>query len=255
MSWSSMRKQAELKRGVFVDLARAEDVRALLLDPDRQWKDGRSAAELTSWWNGVPAVVAMMVASDRSLARKQCERVVFEKKTSVPGAGGATRTDLMAYFDESAVPLVIAVEGKAGETFDAMCSAWVDGGSSPRSPANRRKRLAALCKIVGCSSDAAMGLRYQLLVRTAAALHEAKAVGASRAIMLVHSFDPAAYGANDFFRFAASIGVELEAFNRLSPPMERGAVTLQLGWARDVARAQPPAADATIERDDTRRRR
>lgn len=240
-----MRKQAELKRGVFVDLARPEDVRALLLDPDRQWKDGRSAAELThSWWNGVPALVAAMVANDRALVRMQCERVVFEKKTSVPGAGGATRTDLLAYFDESGAPLVIAVEGKAGETFDAICSAWIDAGSSPRSPANRRKRLEALCKIVGCNSDAAMGLRYQLLVRTAAALHEAKAIGASRAIMLVHSFDPAAYGANDLFRFAASIGAELDAFNRLSAPVERGAVTLQLGWARDAARALVPGRKA-----------
>jgi len=233
-----MKRQAEREHGVVIELARPEDVRALLMDPDRQWKDGRSAAELAhSWWEGVPSVVATTLATDGSLTGATCDRIVFEKTSAVPGAGGATRTDLMAYLQGKSGTAVAAVEGKAGESFDRLCRDWLDAGKSPGSPDNRRRRLGELCTIVGCDLTAALALRYQLFVRVAAALGEAKAAATSRALVLVHSFDEAASGSDDFFHFAATIGATVTGFNQLSAPVARGAVTLQLGWARDRARA------------------
>lgn len=233
----TMQRQAEAKGGILVELHRPEDVRAHLMNPDKHWKDGRSAAELAhAWWDGVPAVVAAILATDSVLADAACERVVFEKRSRMPGAGAATRTDVMAYFSSGAGPVVMAVEGKAGEPFDEIVEEWLEGGTSPASAANRRDRLDEVCKLVGCQLAEVAHLRYQLLVRTAAALGEAKTAGAARALVIVQSFDRVATGSEDFFRFAKAIGAPVREFNRLSPPVEHRGLSLQVAWARDAAR-------------------
>ena len=233
-----MKKQAEPRLGEFVDLREQEDVRAHLMRPDLHWKAGRSAAELAhAWWEGVPRPVSVALASDSALASAKCERVVFEKRTQMPAAGGSTRSDLVAYFDASGESVVAAVEGKAGESLGPICSDWLHDGTSPRSPDNRRRRLEELCRLLGTAYPAVGDLSYQLLVRSAAALREAEASGAARAIMLVHSFDPDARGAADFFRFAGALGAPVEGFDRLSPGVHRAGVMLQVGWARDAARS------------------
>lgn len=233
-----MRRQAEPQSGVLVDLQQPEDVRAYLMSPEKHWKDGRSAAELTyAWWDGVPPAVSATLATDPDLRGATCDQIVFEKRSKIPAAGGATRSDLMAYFRAGEVAFIAAVEGKAGESFDLLCCDWLDAGSSSRSPDNRRRRLAELCRIVGCDAAAALTLRYQLFVRAAAALGEASSTTQKRALVLVHSFDAATVGADDFFRFASTLGADIDGFNRLSRPVARGSVSLQLGWASDRARA------------------
>jgi hypothetical protein len=78
-----MRKQAESERGVLVDVQRPEDVRVLLM------------SVTYAWWNGVPPAVMSTLATDPDLRDASCDRIVFEKRSKIPAAGGEIPTERM----------------------------------------------------------------------------------------------------------------------------------------------------------------
>jgi hypothetical protein len=226
------------KRGGIVPILKAEDVRPLLLRPDRHWKPGRSAAELAAAWvPRVPRGVTQILTTAKELAGAVPALGIFERRTPMPARGGPSRTDLLVVFESGNARVVAAIEGKAGEDFDKTVDTWLRAGKSNRSAANRRKRLAGLCRTLGLQIAQVNALRCQLLHRTVAALVEARLWGAAEALVIVHSFDDAAHGFDDFAAFAGAVGAPVTAPGQLGQRIVLDGIGLRLGWVQEKAQA------------------
>jgi hypothetical protein len=217
------------RRDGAVALARPEEVRPYLADPDRQWRAGYSAAELARAWigaDGIPDRAARLLAALPDLAEARLEAGLFEHQTPLPSRGGPSQTDLLALLQGRSGRWVVAVEGKRDEPFGPRVRDWNDGPG-------KAARLAQLCALLALRPDAVGGLRYQLVHRTAAALLEAERRAADHAVLLVHSFSPDRTSFDDFAAFAGALGAPVTAPGAVSPAIERHGRRLHLAWLHD----------------------
>ncbi len=182
-----------------VRLGAAEQWRGLA--GEAKWVPTRSAYELAYAWhgaNGVPPGIAAALSDSGvpELARLRLEVGVVEKPSYLDTPIGPSMTDIMGYARNAAGdPVVVAVEGKATESFGLPVRAWVRGDlpqpsadTEPRP--SRVRRLRYLAERLGIDADAESALHYQLLHRTVAGVNEAMLYGADVAVLLVHSFAP-----------------------------------------------------------------
>lgn len=192
--------------------------------PERHWKPGRSAMLLAQRWGGAggfPDRVREALDRAKRLRDLEFRQGLVEHDTPVPGRGAASRTDILVFArDPLGNDVRIAVEGKVDEGFDKPIGVWLTAGRSPRSPANRQRRvddmLLDLC--VDPRTDGVGDLPYQLVHRAWSAWRAARDGGARRAVFLVHSFvDVEAPGSDwaGFRRFA-------ELLNPDGPAVEPG---------------------------------
>lgn len=211
------------------------------LHPERHWKAGYSAMELARSWReaaGFPPAVA------NALRKGPFEDLAFvrgiaECRTPVPGAGRPSHTDLMVEArDAGGQGVAIAVEGKVNESFGPLVGAWRTKVDDTRSAENKAERLAGLCDGLQLSVDdpATDRLRYQLLHRTWAALSHAESMGASRSVLLVHSFatGPDADNRAAFREFLRAMG---QSSFELGHPIrlgERRGIELWAAWVSDT---------------------
>ena len=77
---------------------------------------------------------------------------------------------------------------------------------------------------------------YQLLHRTASAIHEAQRYRTKRALMLAHSFSRTDASLGDFRAFAGLLGTPVWTVNRVSEERKCEGVRLRLGWVKDLLR-------------------
>jgi len=178
--------------------------------PKKDWKDGRSAKLLAETWlpaAGLPRAFKVSLNRENSLRRLVLHRAYVEKRTSTPGLGPASATDLMAVCDNKAGKVIVAVEAKVDEGFDMPLQRWLVSGSSANSADNRKYRATQICKALGTSRTRMKKVNYQLLHRTYSAIKTAQEEVAATAVMAVHSFlkgQPGdVTGWDDFCRFAA----------------------------------------------------
>jgi hypothetical protein len=180
---------------------------ALLGDPIKHWKTGRSARTLAYCWesaNGFPSEIASVLdtSSYTELHELQFVAGFPEHEVPLPGGRRASQTDVFVLATGSGGLVSIAVEGKVDEPFGPTVVDWLGGDPSP----GKRKRLAYLCDLLGITEEEASGLRYQLLHRTASAIIEAQRFNAGPAVMLVHSWAPNLEGYDDYSAFVTAIG-------------------------------------------------
>ncbi|MHA1811878.1 MAG: DUF6946 family protein [Candidatus Thorarchaeota archaeon] len=123
----------------------------------------------------------------------------------------------------------MTVEGKVAEGFSKLVADWL---ATPNE-SNKTVRLQYLCDVLGLQVSEVLGLRYQLLHRTASALIEAGRFGAATAAMLVHSFSEANDGFDDFCDFAHVMGVDPH-LNGVGEGRPIGGRKIILGWVREV---------------------
>ncbi len=206
-----------------------EQARPYLADPKVQWKQGRSAYELAHSWigaNTIPSTVEAVLESSERYRGSRLVEGLFERQVNLRTPGRSSQTDLLALLKLRDGHAVVAVEGKAGESFDKTVAEWNDS-------AGKEKRLASLCSAIGIQPEQAGALRYQLLHRTVSALYEAERYGVSNALMLVHAFADDERSFEDFTSFARAIGTTLQTKNAVSEPVQLGGVDLQLAWVQD----------------------
>ena len=219
------------------ELRLPEQARPYLAEPRRQWRPGASAYELAHAWirdvPGVPPRVAQVLASTPFEIRRIVHGF-FEREVALGTPGRRSQTDLMLLVEGPDGYAVIAVEGKALETFGPKIDAWLESA-----PARSRKpeRLAGLCRDLNLSQPPDGDLRYQLLHRAVSAVREARNYGVRRALLLVHAFDPAPASLEDLRAFADAIGVELEGVDCVYGPVKLGNVELSLVWVQDTPRS------------------
>ena len=216
------------------EIAKPEDVIRYLAKRERHWKRGYSAYELAhSWVNAgdIPVPVRSVLDTCSDYAGVTLVEGLFERDVDLRTPGRRSQTDLLAFVHSVHGNAVIAVEGKVDEPFGDLVSTWNDG--SP----GKERRLKALCRSLGLGvADIGGGIRYQLLHRTASAIYEAQRYRAMRALMLVHSFSATDTSFPDFQAFSRSMGLPVEAVNRVSGERDCEGIRLRLAWVKDQPR-------------------
>lgn len=211
-----------------------DDWRRLLAEPDKHWRVGYSAHALANAWEGAggfPDRVGKVLDASGVPTLSGLELVlgIPEHETPLPGGARPSQSDLLVLARNDAGLVVIAVEGKAEESFGPLVAEWLVDASP-----GKQRRLGYLCGVLGLNAASVAPLRYQLLHRTASALIEAARLHAPTALMLVHSFSPTGAWFGDYAAFAQALGLESrrDSVSLLGPRHGR---TLALGWVSDDA--------------------
>ena len=170
-----------------------------------QWKDHHSAKECArAWLDATPALPSEIVAalsSHPDFGRVLTWAAEPEARLPLDGRRGEPRnTDLLVEATDSFGPLLIAVEAKAGEAFDAPIGTVLAEAlehkalehkiAAPRSGAlDRAVDLASALLGPKQASQAGVGtLRYQLFTGAVGALRAAEDRGLSRAVLVIHAW-------------------------------------------------------------------
>ena len=207
------------------------DWRKLLQDPEKQWRHGYPAKSLADHWQqagGFPQDIRRMFQEVPVIGVNDAEMLlgIPEHTTDLPGRGRPSFTDLFVLAKSRDGLITIAVEGKVSEPFGEVVDKWLHRDAHIT---NRQARLDGLCKILQLNVSDALGLRYQLLHRTASALIEAERFSASTAAMLVHSFSSDSEWLDDYKKFAEALGVTADSGEFVDAGMRSGR-RLLLGW-------------------------
>ena len=224
-------RSAPRARHLCVPIRRPEGVIPHLARGEEHWRKGYSARELAESWflaDGIPASVKAVLDNCRDYRDTALIDGFFEREVDLGTPGAASQTDLMVIANTSRGLAVIAVEGKVNEPFGDTVVEWNDGS------AGKGRRLEKLCATLGISENAASGLRYQLLHRTASAVYEAHRYRTMDALMLVHSFSETHASFDDFAKFAEQMGTSVMEPNSISNSKECEGVALRLGWVSDT---------------------
>lgn len=205
----------------------AEDWKAFLADPEKHWKDGRSAKMLAERWEeSRPEVPEELRAAFAGTPFEAFMPLVAfpEYHVPLPGGRAASQNDLCVIGRIGADLGVIMIEGKVDESFGPLLSDWLKGASD-----GKRKRLAFLQETLGLNGPLDGSIRYQLLHRTASPVLEAVRHRATYAAMVVHSFSDTDAWLADYQVFARVLGVEGRK-GTLERVPGREAPELWLGW-------------------------
>lgn len=217
---------------LYVPVLEPEDVVRHLGKQEKHWKAGHSAHALASLWfrhNAFPPQIKTALSGLPAFQSAELVDAFLERKVDLKTEGRPSQTDLLAVISLNDGLAILAVEGKAGESFGKYVHEWRDGSDG------KGARLDGLCKILGLSPEAAMPLRYQLLHRAASAILEAQRYRAKTAALLVHSFSDDKKGFADFSAFLQALGFEAPAPGVLAGPVLRDGVLLYAGWVQDEA--------------------
>lgn len=232
---------------ILVPTTGALDWKARLADPELHWVPKHSAYELAVTWEaaqkkgklsgrGLPQEVAILLDQQTDTNGASLIFAAPEHKVALKGQGYASQTDLWALLKSPGGLVSMAVEGKAGESFDMTVKEWLDKADNQRSADNRQVRLDGLGETLGLSAaeiQSNLGsLRYQLLHRTASAILEAQRCGATHAIMLVQSFEEVTSGTGfaDFEAFAYLMGAKNVVAGQLLSVRSLHGIRLSLAW-------------------------
>jgi hypothetical protein len=170
---------------------------------------------------------------------------VPEHQVDLEGGGHASQTDFWALIDIPSGVCSLAVEAKAGESFDKLVSEWLTAApekvaAPARRPSGKPARLTQLCRLLELDPELAKTCRYQLLHRPAVAILEALRFRLKTAVFLVHAFGNNAESFEAFQHWARLLGADADV-NRLHLVGNRAGIQLWIAWL-----GVPPASDATL---------
>src|SRR5579871_4161691 len=144
-----------------VPMLQPEDVIPHLARGRKHWRDGRSAKELARrWWEagGFPPSVETLLRRCPEWNGVVFIEAKFEHRTDLGTPGRASQTDLLVIASTSEGNGIVAVEGKADESFGQVVEAWLAKGVDQNNAAHRIggiastpgkiARLESLCRIL-----------------------------------------------------------------------------------------------------------
>jgi hypothetical protein len=225
---------------IYVPAKGPDQWQALLVNPDRHWKEGFSAWALACTWHaadGFPASVERVLCNRIELRDIEVLLVLPEHQVALPGGPRPTQADAWVLARCSGGLVSMTVEGKVTEPFGPTVGDWLSRGS-----AGKRQRLAEIARLLGLGDSLPADVRYQLLHRTAAAVLEARRFGARIAVMLVHAFGPAQPNRADYDEFVRLFRPR-GAQGGLTWVEPRAGVDLYFAWVQDEL---PFAATAAL---------
>jgi hypothetical protein len=207
----------------FVPTAGVDDWRALLADPEKQWRRGYSAFAAASAWEeaqSLPPEVAAILGQDAEVLL-----AIPEHKVPLPGGQRESQCDVFALVRRGDETVAVSIEAKVNEPFGPTVGDWLRDASS-----GKIERLTAICEMLGLGYPPPADLRYQLFHRTAAAIIEARRFNATSAAMIVHSFSQEHRWFEDFAQFCAALCLEAGRGTASATKIPDGR-DLILGWA------------------------
>ena len=235
-------------RRLFVPTFGPSDWRRLLADSEKQWRRTKSAYESAVAWEaarhrdrGIPPEVAAVLDSDTSFSGCRLLLGIPEHQVTLAGGGHASQTDFWALLDAPVGVTSMAVEAKAGESFDKLVADWLAGASRK---SGKPDRLRQLCSKLGLAETQAQGCRYQLLHRPVSAILEAERFHLDAAVFLVHAFGDNARSWRDYATWLDLLGVSASPgrMMRVSIP---GETSFWTGWV-DATPAEPSTIAAAV---------
>lgn len=182
----------------------AEGWKAFLADPEKHWKDGRSAKMLAeAWESAVPNLPLELSDAFAGTPFETFDPVLAipEYEVDLPGGRRSSQNDLFVLGRIDGELAVLVIEGKVDESFGPLLSEWLRSASP-----GKLRRLAFLQETLGVDEAPMDGLRYQLLHRTASPVIEATRLRARYAAMVVHSFSSIDSGLDDYRGFVSLLG-------------------------------------------------
>ena len=192
---------------IFIPTKSGSDWQRLLGKPELHWKSGRSAMSAAACWEDneprLPAEISSVLEAtgEQELTSLELLMAVPEWEVELPGGDRPSQTDVLAITRNEHGLVILCVEAKVDEPFGPTL-----GEKKMDASTGQAERIAYLEKELGCTSSFDDGIRYQLMHRTVSATLTARAFHAGTAVMLVHSFSPAARWREDFETFASAIG-------------------------------------------------
>jgi hypothetical protein len=218
-------------RRLHVPITKPEDVIPHLAKQEAHWRAGYSAQELAVAWanagNDFPKRVRAVLDTAPEYTGAELIDGFFEREVELGTAGRNSQTDLMVVAGLGSELGIIAVEGKAEESFAELVSEW---NSTP----GKQRRLESLCRTLEIEPERPGELRYQLFHRTASAIYEARRYRSRHALMLVHSFSRTHRWFEDFARFAYAMKMPIERPDTCSPARFCEGVSARLAWVSDL---------------------
>ena len=219
-------------------LGKPEDWREIV--GEKNWVPKHSAYELAYKWgyNAFPKKVQGVLTASASPFQTglKLDHMVVEKPVFLDNLKAPSMTDIMVYCNtQSGSPLIIAVEGKARETFDLSVADWMLDKTMGPKP-TREKRLKFLEKELGVTIPPDSELRYQLIHRSASALIESGLHGAASCALIVHSFaEDSKSNWQDYGAFLKHIGIADPVKDVLQGPVTLGpqGIHFYAAWITD----------------------
>jgi hypothetical protein len=209
-----------------------ENWKDLLADPEKHWRDGYSAKQLSYSWqkaNGFPEKVQSIFKASRF---KLFQKIIFlmgfpEHKVDLPGGSRASQNDIFVLAKSEKELVCIVVEGKSNESFGPLVSEWKKEMSS-----GKEERLAYLMDMLKLNKKKIDDLRYQLLHRTASVIIESKRFNTKYALVLVHAFNDNPDSFSDYCKFLEIYGLKGELNTIVGPALFKNERVF-FSWARD----------------------
>ncbi len=165
-------------------------------DPEKQWKNGRSAKELARFatnpffFEFIKTVLKEAGVKDNKFVCEPEAETRFDKKDKDMGTGGPRNHDLLMIGSEC----VIGVEAKVSESFgETIEKEWANSKKGE----NKKKRILGLIEYISGKKYASidqlpeevLNLRYQLFTATVGTIMAAHENNKKKAIVLVLVFD------------------------------------------------------------------
>lgn len=213
---------------VYVPSSGPQSWRALLAEPENQWKTGFSAKTIAHCWemaNGLPPEIAAIFGGDAELLL-----AIPEHKVALGDGYRESQNDVFALVKVSNRTIALAVEGKVNETFGETIGEWNAEPSRAK-----KQRLAFLCDLLGIACPPPRGIRYQLLHRASSAVLESRRFKTDEAAMIVHSFSSEAKGFDAYSEFLEILGLSARPGEMAERRLANGQI-LRLGWVEGDAR-------------------
>jgi|GEM_PF-1489078 len=163
------------------------------------WVEGRSAMEAARAWleraGEPPAEVLKLFSRHADFDGVEFTHVEPEALLRFDERAGPRHADLSVMAEDRRGPIAVTVEAKADEPFDELVGVAFSNAletllQNPRSgKVDRIVELAqSLFRPQAGDQQPVTSLRYQLLTATAGTLAHAVAMGANRAVLIVHEF-------------------------------------------------------------------
>ena len=210
------------------------DWKKLLAEPEKHWKDGKSAKSLAlSWENadGFPIEIGRIFNESEYTELHDLELLLAFTEYQVPLpplTGHPSQNDLFVLTRTTNGKLVsMTVEGKVSEPFGEVMKEWYKAPS-----VGKVERLKFIKAQIGLNKEIPENIRYQLLHRTASAVIEAKKFNASFAVILVHSFSNTNKWFEDYKLFLELYGIKEVNVGRLYLLKTVSGIELYSGWVQ-----------------------
>lgn len=180
-----------------IDIRSIADWRRLAppVNPDKQWKEGRSAFELARAWVSSTGDAMVPIELVQLFEKTEFATVAFnevepEKLVRFDEIRNPRHADLVIKAESSRLgTLAISIEAKADEEFGRrLRTVRAEAAGKPGS--RIEERVSSLCAgLFGQANPQPYNnLRYQLLFGAAAAVAHGNSLGASAAFFIVHEF-------------------------------------------------------------------